>query len=566
ATTADVIDPMTQSEISIPVLAAGESRTVSFGFAATEDAATRTYNVRFTVTYGAGDAARTFNQVAPLAVYNPDGDDDLPNLEFRQMTAPTGRINVGQTGLVSFYLFNSGEEEARNVRVTAAPASDSIVPTTQSTVVIPELAPGESHPISFGFRPTRTAATQTHDIQFTATYGTGDAARSFSQFAAFNVYNPDVEDDDDRRQIPRIIIHDSIVYPAVPRAGQEFDLTITFRNTNATQGVNNIRILMEEVRAQNLPGGQQTQEHIAGFTPVGSNTLFIDRLGPQSEVTKVLRFISSADGTPGMHNMRFTFDFQDDNFHEHESAEQISLQLAQVMRLELTEVNVGESVTAGGSVWFSFRVINSGRVNLLSTRVRAEGPEDVTEAGGEEGMFIGTINAQRWSNFEGRFDAPHDPGEHQFEFVITAEDNTGEPIELRHPFTLFVEDGMGFDFGDDMFMGDDFFHGGALPFPDDGMFFPDDGMFFEEANESGAFFSLVRGIFMRPVEPEGWDETFMGPFSPESAEMFGVDADHRVRLWVIIAPIVVILLAVAIPLLVIRNKRRRRLLFEDDED
>jgi len=578
ANTADVIDPMTQSEISIPVLAAGESRTLSFGFSATEDASTRTYNIRFTVSYRADDATRTFDQVAPLAVYNPDDDDDaLPTLEIRNMNAPTGRINVDQTGHISFSLHNTGDVEVRNIRVAASvpEGANAVVPMgTTNMQVIPSIAPGASHDVSFGFSPTSSAITRSYAVRFYTTFqlvGRAGENFSFEQFAAFNVYNPDDDDDDDARQIPRVIISDSVVYPSVPRAGQEFEMTITFRNTNATRPVNNIRILMEEVRAQNLPGHQQ-QEHFAGFNPVGgSNTLFIDRLSPREEITKNLRFITSADATPGIHNMRFEFDFQDDNFREHKSTEQISMQLAQVMRMELTDVNVSDHVMAGGSVWFSFRVINSGRVNLLSTRVRTEGPDDVSEAGGEEGMFIGTINAQRWSNFEGRFDAPHDPGEHQFEFVITAEDNTGEPIELRHPFTLFVEggwDGGGFDGG----WGDDFHGGGGRPFPGDGGWGDGMGMGgWEEPSERGAIANLVRNIFTRPIAPEWWDSEFMGDFTAESAAMHGIDfeqADRGINWFVVIIPGVVLLAILAIPitiLLVRRSKRRKRLLFDDDD-
>jgi len=429
---AAIVPVLTANIQSIPVIPPGESRRVTFNFSPRDAAETRSYAIGFTVRH----AEDSFEQFASINVNNPN-QDDIANIEIRGMTAPTGNLNVGQTGTVSFYVHNNGDTEARNIRVVAAPESSAIRSVqTSNSQTITSLNPGESRRLSFSFAPQRSATTGSYAIGFTVTYG----SESIQQFTALNVYNPD-EDADGRVQIPRVIVANTVLYPPMPRAGQPFEMEVTFRNTSATRSVNNIRVLMEEVIAHTP--GQQQQTHWAGFNPLdGSNTIFIDNLAPQGETTMTLRFTTVVEATPGAHNMRFTFDYQDQDFVTHTANQQISISLAQVSRLELSDVSVGGWVTpmVGMQVPFNFRIINSGRVNVMSIRVHTEGPFDVADAGGTDGIFVGQINFQRTTGFDGVI-VPLYPGEQSGYFIVSGEDITGQIVEIRHPFTIFVEGG-----------------------------------------------------------------------------------------------------------------------------
>jgi hypothetical protein len=579
----DIIVPMTANRIDIPSLAAGESRRVSFSFMPRDTAETRSYTVGFRVSFEPERGERiSFEQSAAFNVFNPDDDENesVARLEIRNMTVPSGRVNVGQTGQISFYLFNGGETEARNIRVEASvpEGANAVVPMTSNIQTVQTLAPGESRRVSFSFSPRDAAVTRSYAVRFNTTFQLerGGETESFEQFASFNVYNPDEDDEiEGRNQIPRVIVSEYSLYPSVPRAGHEFEMTITFRNTNSSRSVNNVRILMEEVMATNLPG--QTNNHFAGFTPVGgSNTLFVENLAPRGEVTMVLRFTTSAEAMSGTHNMRISFDYQDQDFAMHEASEQISISVAQVTRLELANVNVMEFASVGSPVWFSFDVINSGRVNLSSIRVRTEGPFDVTDAGGETGRFIGNLNAQRTVGFDGRF-VPLEPGQHQGEFIVTGEDTTGAIVELRTPFNIFVEGGWGMDgeFGDWEMDGGFDPGGGMRPGggmgivrPGGGGVYIDDGMggFDNDRNNSGGG-SFLRNIFMREVitAPDWWQEDFMGPFNPADAPMMGIEPTYEIRLGVVIGAIAGILAVIAVPVVIIISKKKSKLNFDDDD-
>lgn len=563
--------PDSLNRAAFDTMAVGYSSMLNFVFRVDRDAGTGAYPINFVIT-ATDESGETIPPVTIPFIVNveaPD-DDDLPNLEVRDMQSPTGMVNVDQNARISFYLFNNGETEARNIRVTATPPTGIAPAAGGVTQVIPSLAPGESRQVTFNFRPESASRTQSYTIRFEAVFQLGRTGESETMpiYAWFNVNNPDQDDDDTHTQIPIVIVSEHNIYPTTPRAGEEFEMTITFRNTNATRTINNMRVRLEEQRTTNIGGNQNQQTHFAGLTPIGgSNTLFIDSIPPRGEVTKVLRFTTSADATPGTHNLEISYNYQcpDGTFPTQNDDVLISFPVAQVMRLELAEVNIPESTSVGSSVWFSFRIINNGRVNLSDMRVRLEGPFDNSEAGGEDGMFITPINAQRFANFEGRF-MPFESGMQRGYFIVSGADNTGETIELRHAFNIMVDEGWGFDdgfgggdWGDAW--GDGGFGGGGMGRP-----FPDGGMHFEESDEPNFIVRFFRNFYTRPVAPEWWDEDFMGEFNERNAAIMGVEPDTTINWLALILTFAGIGVVCGVTAIVIRNKRRSRINFDDFDD
>lgn len=550
----DVVPGQGGSRQSIPSLAPGESHRLTFSFSPRGTASTRSYSIGFTVSNA---DAPDFSQFASINVHNPDQDDDLANLVIRNITTPTGRVNVGGTATISFYVSNTGQGVARNIRVVAAPEStSSIVPVqTANTQTIATLAPGESHRLTFSFSPTESAATRSYAIGFTVNYTGGEA---FSQFAAINAYNPDQdEDENDRVQIPRVIISNTKITPEVPRAGQPFEMEITFRNTSANRSVNNIRVLMEEVIGQSAPNQPAP---FAGFSPVdGSNTLFIDYIAARGEVTMTLRFNTVVDATPGSHNMRFSFDYQDQEFAEHTATEQISISVAQFSRMELRDVEISpwDTPMVGAPVRFNYVIINSGRVNLINVRTAAEGPfEGLAEAG----MFLGQINAQRTTTFTGTF-IPLEPGRQRGYFIVTAEDQTGELVELRHEFYVEVEGG--FDFSGDMHMHE----GGGMGMEGMRPGMHDGGLFIQEYEWCQDAQDFVSAGYWG--DDGDWVPTGERCFETGAWIQFdsgGFDFLGLIRRPIVWGPAIGVVVIAAIVVVVIVQKKKTKFNFMDDDE
>ena len=537
----------------IPSLAPGESRRLTFNFVPLRAASTDSYTISFTVT---GEDTE-FGQTASINVVNPDEENDV-RLTIRNMSAPTGRVNVGSTAAISFYVHNPGESTARNIRVAAAPESTDLLLLTATPQSIPNLGPGESHRVTFNVTPRPEASTGSNLVSFTVTCADGT---EFSQSALINAYNPD-EDAGDRIQIPRVIISNRRITPEIPRAGQPFDMEITFRNTSANRSVNNVIIVIDEVIGQ-APPNQAAP--FAGFSPVdGGNTLFIDYIPAHGEVTMNLRFNTVVDASPGAHNLRFSFDYQDQEFERHDFSEQISITVAQFSRMELRDVEVNpwhEPVMVGNPVRFSYIIINSGRTNLINVRTSAEGPFDRLH---EAGMFMGQINTQRASTtFTGTF-VPTEAGRQYGYFVVTAEDQTGEIIELRHPFYVDVMGDMegGMFPGGDMGMGGDFGPGGGRPGMPGMPGMPEGEIHW--CHETGNTYIGTRCF-------ETWDFTPTHVMCHETGEWIEVGGGGfnflaLIRRPIVWGPAIGVVVIAAIVVIVIINKKRTKFSFMDDDD
>jgi hypothetical protein len=429
-------------------MSAGHSSTVNFTFQTSNNISTGTHPIEFQITFedSSGEVITRTDRFF-VNVYSPE-DTTLANLEIRGLTAPTGQIGVGQTATISFYVYNTGTTEARNIHVSTEP-ENGINPATQALIIIPSLGAGEGHRVSFSFTPTNATETRSYSIRFAVNFQDGTETITIPMASAINVNNPtrddDTTDDHGRFQIPLIIVNQYVTTPLIPRAGQEFEMEITFLNTNSTRSINNVRVILEAIEAVE---GQGTV-----FVPVGgSNTLFIDFLPPRGEVTKTLRFFTVMDAAPRSYTMRVSFSYQDQDYNPHTLEERLSISVAQVTSLETTHISLPPMGDVGGMVPFEFWVINSGRVNLSSVRIRVEGPFDDTGSNN----WIGNIDAQRMVGFEGRF-TPTEPGEQTGRLVIYGEDATGTIVEHAHEFTMFVSEPFGFDGG----RGDDFFFEGG---------------------------------------------------------------------------------------------------------
>jgi len=448
---------------------------VSFTFQAARNMASSVHQLDFRLTYdGASERAPTAFFITVLSDYATES----PNIEMRNLTAPTGRLNVSQAGMISFELANTGDAVAQNIRVTATSLdATALVPTVHSNrQTLQSLPVDGTSRFEFGFMPTASSQSQSYAVQLMVEYSIigAEEPSSFVQYVALNVHNPEAvptpTPEPGGVQIPRMIVRTYELYPQIPRAGRNFGMEISFLNTSSTRAVNNIRVTLNSAEAA---GGTGTNvAHGAVFTPVGgSNTLFIPNLAPGQYITKDITMFTMPDAAPRVYTLDVVFDFQDDEYVEHTMSERLSIPVAQDARLELDppELFIPEMTDMWSFIEFEFSVINTGRVNLRNTWVRIEGPFNTREGN----IFMSTIAAGRTHFYRGRIQ-PLEAGLLEGAIVVSGEDDAGEITEIRYEFSVYVMGdmgGMGFegDYMGDMhgrFPGDyDMHEGGAMGRP-----------------------------------------------------------------------------------------------------
>ncbi|MCL2398415.1 MAG: hypothetical protein FWC91_01560 [Defluviitaleaceae bacterium] len=484
---------------------AGHSSAVSFGLAASDRITSGTFPIVFEVTgrdHAGEEISERFTYFVTVVAPATGANRAFVSIDNISSTAAGRTIGVNERTQISMQVTNTGNLAARNVRISASPLdSDAVVPQSANVQTINILEPGATQSLSFVFSPTADASSQYHMIGFEVVYDTGVSGDletdTFEQFVGINVYNPDRDRDQEEvgRSRPRILVSAYSVYPMIVSAGEQFDLSMTFQNTSSTRAVYNIKITLQAVEYAERSG--------AVFTTVGaSNTLFVNRLGPGETVDRDLRMFTVPNADPRTYNIEVTFDYEDEDFDEFQEVEQLSINVRQVTRLEVSNLQIPSHAMMFQPIFVDFNIINSGRVTLANLRVAVEGNFDTSGVD----IFVGNMGRGNSANFAGQF-TPEEPGEQHGILIVSGEDETGELIEFRHEFSVFVEEMM-------MWGPDDYLGGDRFP-----------GEWDDPYSEGGGFFS---------------------------------------QLWVwIVGGLLIVGIGAAIAIFIIRNKRNNRDLFQD---
>jgi len=432
----------------ITTLNPGQTRTVSFTFQVSGAAGAGTVNLDFRAAFN-DDNGRVQTAVTTTRFVNIASSDIHDNdLQFTSVTVPSGRFAPGRTANFSLVLRNNGTTTLTNIAVSATPPA-GINPMTQTTQIIASLAPGASQTVTFGFAPSQQAGDHTHTIRFDADFRVGGQAAQISQFAALNVSNPDAGDGPpaDTLRRPWIVIDDFFTDPPlIVRAGQDFTLTMTFRNTSDVDPIYNARIVLTPIG-----GGTGPSASDVVFIPTGgsSNTIFIDHIPAGGTVTQEMHFFTVGDAMPRSYTVRVDMSYQAPGFTQPLTDDvNISIRVSQFTRLETQPANIfiQPFVNAGEPVFVEFQPVNTGRVDINGLRIRIEehdmDPDFRTIDASQFDDFIGALQPNRWLMYRGLF-VPLEPGPLSFDIILYGEDPAMESVEHRIPFEIYVMDPWG---------------------------------------------------------------------------------------------------------------------------
>lgn len=470
--------------VNIADMRAGGSENISIGFTASQRARRGAYPLTLQLAFTDRSGERQTRDYRFFVNVGGADRENVSEVIITDITYPRGNVAVGQVFEMTVTLRNTSSYTARNIRVDAAPGpggEGAIVPRTTSIAQITQLEPDEVRQLSFSFAPTAASRSQNYVIGFTLSYETGredteggDEVITFTQYQGVNIFNPDEDEDERGVSIPRIIVSDFRSDPMIVHAGQEFDLEITFLNTS-NRAVRNIRINLSVEEGEVTQGNERRG---SVFTPVGrSNTFFIDRIEPRSEVTEHIRYFTLPDAPPRNYVINVDFDYEDDDNNRFEARESIGINVAQVTRFATSEIFMPEFTQAFSPIFLSFEIYNTGRVTLSNLMIRIEG--DGFSAN-QSSVFYGSLSPGSMDFYDNVI-TPMESGLQEVAIVITFEDDSGQQIEERRVFMVDVAPPMDFD---DMMSG-------RPPFPGDDMVWDDNLQMFVPANQGLSVTAIV---------------------------------------------------------------------------
>ena len=409
----------------------GKKDYIYFELKAAKSLIAGNYELELELSYKDDSGEKIGPESEGFSIQVGSNSEQASSLLLQNISYPTAPLGQNKEVKVLFEIRNQGQSVAKDVVINAESLDTSgLVPKSLSTAKIDAIAPGEVVKLQFLFLTAPNASTSNYPINITVDYTddlvSPDPREPISQMIGVFVNAPN---EDANLSTPKLIIDKYSFNPTIVKAGQTFDMFLSFYNTNNSRTVRNIKIfLTADVEA----------ESGSVFTPVNSsNTFYIDSIAPKGRVENTITMFTIPDAKAKTYTITAHFEYEDSAANPYEAQEFIGIPVVQQSRLETGEVGFFPESYVGQSTPISVEFYNTGKVTLYNMMVKLEG--DFQTENGQ--YYVGNFNSGSSEYFEG-YVIPSQPGELTGDIVFTFEDSTGQMQEMRKPFTLNVMDMM----------------------------------------------------------------------------------------------------------------------------
>lgn len=376
------------------------------------------------------------------AFINIGGDaSQNSQLIIQDLKFPAATLGVNKTFDVSFKIRNQGQSVAKSIRASAKSDDPSgVVSRTVSDILVRDLAPGEEETVSYKFFTTKGGSTKNYPINIKIEYlddfTDSKEPKTVEQIVGVFLNNPENIGDgkDAKKSTPKLIIDRYEFTPKLPLAGNEFEMNLSFYNTNAKKAVKNIKI---DLTSQDTTDSNSNTSGSSVFTPVdSSNTFYIGRIAPNGKVEKTIKMFVVPDATAKTYTITANFEYEDDENNEYKSSENIGVPVYQESKLDIDPINYQTNAFVGDNIPITANFYNTGKVTLYNFKVTLTADNATINNGT---YYIGNFNSGGQDIYEGSI-MPNEPGEVKAQLKFTYEDSTGEVKEQIEDINITVDE------------------------------------------------------------------------------------------------------------------------------
>ncbi len=435
---------------------------ISFNLLISEEAGAGLYPLQFTLSYAANNGLTREVINTPITTYvevlsdgseyedpddeedDEDEDDKDNHFTLSNTLAPHINVIADQANRVQLKLpILSSNQPVTNVYIEPVITTDLltfpfIVEQQSYRQELGDFTANQTKEVIYDFLVSEDAVTGAKGIGFNIGFTFEDKNYTETITAYINVNNEEKEeeDEDEPKHKPKLIISSYSIAPEKVYAGSNFTLSTDFTNTS-TETIYNLTISITNSDLEN-----------AYVVPAqnGSNTIYIRSLAPGATISRDLELQVRPD-TPAKPNMmNIEMDYEDSEATEYNEAQSITVPINQEVRVVVEDPRFDTDFTmVGQSVYATVAIVNMGKSEIYNTMITVEGPGLTLE----ESMYAGNVGSGTQYNADIGI-IPMEAGEIAGEIVISYEDEYGDMLESRLPFSLYVEE----MYVDDMGMGD----------------------------------------------------------------------------------------------------------------
>ena len=446
------------SRITFDRINGGSNQKFTLNLLAAKGLKTASYPLAFKVEYTT-ESGEKISEDQEIWIPVTGSGDTVNALEILNVGTSKATVTPSDIFDVSATIKNTGNTQIDQVKVSAD-GTDALLPVTQNLFIVSKLGPNESRTLNFKFQPSPDAKRGSVPIviKVEALDGSGNNATISQAVSVF--VDADGGESDPNKNVPKIIVESYTYEPKQVKAGEQFTLYMTFRNTHGSKTIRNIKGSFNVEEKSNETGNV--------FTPVNcSNTFYIDEIRPRDTYDWTLNLYTIPDALSKTYTVNISFEYEDEQGNPYTAQEIIGIPVYQPSRFEVSEISIPSEVYMGDSVYINFSLYNMGKTDLYNVKMSVQGDFAADPMSTYFGNF--TPGYSEWCEINL---IPMQPGMGKGKIVVEYETTSGELMTYEKEFALNVLEAPSFDPG----------------FPVDGGFPMEPGM---EEGESGGFIGSV---------------------------------------------------------------------------
>ncbi len=345
-------------------------------------------------------------------------------------------ISAGQSATLTLWFKNTGNVVLERPLASFTPSEALMLLEATTSSPLPDIAPGEVASLQLRIRANKEIPTPQQHVQVEVKYDyrqengqmqQGSAAEKVLVPATVKVRSSGgggggSKKPEPEKPVPNIIVSRYDFGAGQIAAGAEFPLNITFKNTSALRGVENIVMTLETSEALTITSS--------------SNTVFFNQMAPGEEKSVQVRMMAlpAAKTEPAKVDVAFKYEYLDTEKRSNATTtEKIFVPLYQPDRMTLSAPTSPGNAEVGKELVISIPYVNKGKSEVANLSATLDGKvkalANVINAGNIESGKSGSLDFIL---------TPENEGVEQFTIKVTYEDASAKPITQEFPLSISV--------------------------------------------------------------------------------------------------------------------------------
>ncbi|EYE89601.1 hypothetical protein Q428_02005 [Fervidicella metallireducens AeB] len=394
---------------------------MSYSFIVKKDAKADTYPITFKYTYENAFHDKFEDSETIYVKVNNISETKYVSLTIDNVKTSLNDIKARDIFEISFDVLNNGTETAENLTVNVD-GGDFLICRSQDIKSITRIDAGKTYNVKFMFQSIANIESKNYPINIEIQYGKQRENVIKKKISVF------ISKEETAKGVPKVIISSYKVTPSIVKAGNNFDLEMSFLNTNSTKTVKNIKAF--------LTVDEKSSETGNIFMPVNSsNTFYIDEILPKESITKSITMCSVPDAKPKTYTITVNLEYEGSDGTAYTAQELVGITVEQNSQLRTGEIQLPPEAYLGQPFSISIDFYNTGKTKMSNLMIKTEGNFKVSKSS----QYIGNFDIGSSDTYEVEI-IPSSSGDLRGRIIFVYEDPKGNQEEVIRDFTLNVID------------------------------------------------------------------------------------------------------------------------------